>query len=77
MAFQIDVVLLMYLLILSLGLLWSHGWLPLQPSHFKTGAVRTTMHRLLKPRTPDDCPLCRLATTPSLGAGPAPGSVRP
>src|SRR5437588_6036925 len=77
MAFQIDVLLLMFFLILSLAWLWRHGWLPLQPSHFKTGAVRTTVHRLLKPRTPDDCPVCRLATTPSLGVGPAPGPVRP
>ena len=77
MAFQIDVFLLMFFLILTLAWLWRHGWLPLQPSHFKTGAVRTTVHRLLKPRTPDDCPVCRLATTPSLGVGSAPGPVRP
>jgi hypothetical protein len=35
----------------------------------------TTLHRLLKPRCPDDCPACRLTSTASLGAGPAP--VRP
>jgi hypothetical protein len=69
MASQIDWFLLMFFLIISLGLLWCYGWLTLQPSHFKTRAVRTTVHRLLKPRTPDDCPVCRLATTPSRGQG--------
>jgi IS1 family transposase/transposase-like protein len=77
MAFQIDVVLLVFFLTFSLALFWRHSWLPLQPSHIKAGAVRTTVHRLLKPRTPDDCPLCRLAATPSLGAGPVPSPLRP
>jgi len=77
MAFQFDVFLLIFFLILSLAWFWCHGWLPLQPSHFKTAAVRTTVHRLLKPRTPDDCPLCHLASAPSLGAGPVPGPLRP
>jgi hypothetical protein len=76
MAFQIDVFLLMFFLILTLAWLWRHGWLPLQPSHFKTGAVRTTVHRLLKPRGPNDCPACRLASTPSSSGGPTPAPVR-
>src|SRR5260370_42245559 len=77
MAFQIDVFLLVFFLILSLAWLWRHGWLPRQPSHFKTGAVRTPLHRLLKPRTPLDCPACRLASTPSSGVRPARTPVRP
>jgi transposase-like protein len=77
MAFQIDVFLLMFFLILTLAWLWRHGWLPLRPSHFKTGAVRTTVHRLLKPCTPDDCPACRLASTASSSGGPTPLPVRP
>ncbi len=77
MAFQIDVFLLVFFLILSLAWLWRHGWLPRQPSHFKTGAVRTPLHRLLKPRTPLDCPACRLASTPSSGVRPASTPVRP
>jgi hypothetical protein len=77
MAFQIDVFLLMFFLIFTLAWLWRHGWLPLQPSHFKTGAVRTTVHRLLKPRTPDDCPACRLASTASSSGVPTPLPVRP
>jgi hypothetical protein len=77
MAFEIDVFLLMFFLILTLTWLWRHGWLPLQPSPFKTGAVRTTGHRLLKPRTPDDCPACRLASTASSSGGPTPLPVCP
>ena len=76
MAFQIDVFLLMFFLILTLAWLWRHGWPPLQPLHFKTETVRTTVHRLLSPRTPDDCPVCRLASTASSGGSPAPGLVR-
>jgi IS1 family transposase len=33
--------------------------------------------RLLKPRCPDDCPACRLASTPLSGGGPAPAPMRP
>ena len=39
--------------------------------------MRTTVQRLLKPRTPDDCLACRLATTASSGGGPVPVPVRP
>jgi IS1 family transposase/transposase-like protein len=35
------------------------------------------VHRLLKPRTPLDCPACRLASTASSGGGSAPAPVRP
>ncbi len=77
MTFQIVVFLLISFFLLFLALLWRLCWLLLLPSPSQTGAVRTTVHRLLKPRTPDDCPVCRLATTASLGGGPAPGPVRP
>jgi transposase-like protein len=39
--------------------------------------MRTTVQRLLKPRTPLDCPACRLSCTPSSGVRPAPTPVRP
>ncbi len=39
--------------------------------------MRRTLHRLLKPRTPDDCPACRLASTAASVGGPLPASVRP
>ena len=54
-----------------LVLLWRLGWLPLQPSHSQAGSRRTQLHRLLKPRTPLDCPVCRLAL-PSVGPASAP-----
>ena len=75
MTFHIVMFLLVIFLIFSLALLWRHGWLPLQPSHFKTGTARTRHHRLLKPRTPDDCPSCRLGSTPLSGGGSVPAEV--
>ena len=47
------------------------------PASSRAGVKRTRLHRLLKPRCPDDCPACRLASTPSTGRGPAPAPVRP
>ena len=67
MAFHVFVFLLVVCLLLSLALLWRLYWLHLQPSHSRGGAKRTTLHRLLKPRSPHDCPACRLASTPSSG----------
>src|SRR5512135_678842 len=75
---NLHVFLLVFLLIFFLALLCSFCW-P-HPGSVRSRAaakVCTTLPRLLKPRTPDDCPACRLATTPSLGGGPAPGPVRP
>jgi IS1 family transposase/transposase-like protein len=39
--------------------------------------MRTTVQRLLKPRTPLDCPACRLSCTPSSAVRPTPTPVRP
>jgi IS1 family transposase len=75
MGLHVFLFLLVFFLLLSLVLLWRLCWLYLQPSHSRGGAKRSTLHRLLKPRTPDDCPACRLASAPSSGGGPAP--VRP
>jgi transposase-like protein len=77
MAFHVFVFLLVVCLLLSLALLWRLGWLHLQPPHSQAGAVRTTVHRLLKPRTPLDCPFCRLTSTPLSDGGPAPVPVHP
>ena len=75
---NLHVYLLVILLIFSLALLcalcWPHPGLAQSRGAAK---VRTTLHRLLKPRTPDDCPVCRHASTASLGAGPVPAPVRP
>jgi len=74
MAFQMFVFLLVSFLILGLVHLCLHSWPHLQPSHSKVGAVRTTVQLLLKPRTPLDCPICRLSSS---GVRPAPAPVRP
>jgi hypothetical protein len=63
--------------LLSLALLWRLGWLHLQTSSSRGGAIHSTVQRLLKPRTPDECPACRLASTPSSSGGPVPAPVRP
>src|SRR5690242_14786145 len=63
--------------LLSLALLWRLGWLHLQTSSSRGGALHSTVQRLLKRRAPDDCPACRIAATTSSGGGPAPVPVRP
>jgi IS1 family transposase len=77
MALHAFVFLLVVCLLLSLARLRRLCWFPLQLSSSRGGAKRTTLHRLLKPRTPDDCPACRLASTGSSCGGPAPAPVRP
>jgi hypothetical protein len=77
MANQVFVFLLVSFLILFLARLGRLCWLSLQPSHSQAARRRTLVHRLLKPRCPDDCPACRLASTPSSGGEPAPAPVRP
>jgi hypothetical protein len=74
MTFQIFLFQLVVCLILALALLWRLCWLPLQPSHSQAGRRRTMVHRLLKPRTPVDCPICRLCSS-EVRSVPAP--VRP
>jgi len=75
MAFHVYVYLLVVFLILCLALLWLLCWFPLRPSSSSGKAKRSTLHRRLKPRSPEDCPACRLASPPSSGGEPAP--VRP
>jgi hypothetical protein len=65
-------VFLLVVCLLSLARLGRLDWFDLQPSSSRGGAKRTALHRLLKPRSPDDCPACRLASTPSSGGEPAP-----
>jgi IS1 family transposase len=69
---NVHVFLLVFLLMVSLALLNALCW-PHRDSVPSSRAtkVRTTLHHLLKPRCPDDCPDCRLASTPSSGGGPA------
>jgi transposase-like protein len=74
MTIQVFVFLRVFLFLLTLALLWCLCWLPHQPSHSQAGRRRTLVHRLLKPRTPPDCPLCRLCSS---DVRPAPAPVRP
>ena len=69
--------LLVVCLLFFLALLWRLYWFPLRPSSSRGGAKRSRLHRLLKPRCPDDCPACRLGSTASSDGGPAPAPVRP
>ncbi len=71
------VFLLVVCLLLCLARLGRHDGLHLQPCASRGGAKRSTLHRLLKPRCPDDCPVCRLASFASLGGGPGSAPVRP
>ena len=63
MAIQVFVFLLVSFLLLTLALLWRLCWLHLQPSHSQEERRRTPLHRLLKPRPPLDCPICRLCSS--------------
>ena len=73
----IGVFLLVVCLFLCLVRLWHLDWFPLRPAFSKGAAKRTMLPRLLKPRTPNDCPACRLASTASSAGEPAPVPVRP
>jgi hypothetical protein len=77
MAFYMFVFLLLSFLMLSLARLCHlyllHHGLP----HSRAGVVHPMVHRLLKPRTPRDCPACRLSSTFSAVVGPSPLPVRP
>jgi len=68
---------LLVLCLLCLTLLWRLCWLYFHPSHSPRGAKRRTLPHLLKPRCPDDCPACRLASTASPPVEPASGPVCP
>jgi transposase-like protein len=77
MALHVFVFLLVFFFLLFLALLWRRDWLHLWPSRSQEGAKHNTLHRLLRPRTPDDCPACRLASPASSAGVPALGPVRP
>jgi IS1 family transposase len=64
-------------LLLSLALLWRLDWFHARPSYLRGGAKCGRLQRLLKPRSPDDCPACRLASPASSGGEPTPTPARP
>jgi hypothetical protein len=75
MSVHVYVFLLVVCLLLFLALLGRLCWFHLRPSTSRGGAKRSSLPRLLKPRCPDDCPACRLASPASSARVPAP--VRP
>jgi len=78
MPHHVLLLLLVSFLLLYLLLLWSLWWSQPGPVQSRAAAkLRTRLHRLLKPRTPDDCPACRLTSSASSAGGPAPAPVRP
>ena len=64
-------------LLLSLARLGRLCWSHLRPSSSRGGVKRSRLQPLLKPPCPDDCPACRLASTPSSSVGGGPAPVRP
>jgi transposase-like protein len=77
MALHVFVFLLVVCLLLSLARLGRLCWFQLRPSSSRGGAIHSRAQRLLKPRTPLDCPDCRLCCTHSSVVEPAPTPVRP
>ncbi len=77
MAFHVFLFLLLSLLILCLVRLCSLCWPHHCPAQPAAAARYTLIQRLLKPRSPHDCPACRLSCTLSSGVGSAPHPVRP
>ncbi len=77
MGLHVFLFLLVFFFPLFLVRLWHLDWLPLRPFSSKGGAKYSTLQRLLKPRSPDDCPACRLSSTVSSAGGPALMPVRP
>src|SRR5512133_2319736 len=66
------------LFMLSLTQLYHLSWPHHGPPHSRaTAKMRSTVQRLLKPRTPRDCPACRLSSPFSSVVAPGPLPVRP
>ncbi len=77
MTLHMFLLLLVCVLMFSLARLWSLCWPHHGPAQSATATRRIPLQRLLKPRTPRDCPACRLSSTFSVVEGPAPLPVRP
>jgi hypothetical protein len=78
MNLHVFLLLFLFLFILSLAPLCHLSWPHHGPPHSRAVAkIRTTVQRLLKPRSPLDCPACCLASTLSSVVEPAPLPVRP
>jgi transposase-like protein/IS1 family transposase len=67
---------LMFLLVVVLGWLASACWRR-QPTRQRTTVIATQIQRLLKPRTPHDCPACRQQALAPMGKARTPPPVTP
>ena len=77
MTFPSLLLLLSLCFLLCLAWLWHRNWAHHDLRHLATKTAPPMVHRLLKPRTPLDCPACRLTSTAPSGGGLAPAPVRP
>src|SRR5512142_190700 len=78
MAFNVFLFLLVLSLLFSLAILCFLCWPHHGPVPSKAAAkIRSRLPRQLKPRCPDDCSACRLASPASSDAGQGPAPVRP
>src|SRR5258708_13683229 len=77
MGFQVFLFLLLSILMLCLAWLGHLALLHLGLAHWRAGTVHPVVRRLLKPRTPLDCPACCLSSSFSADGGPSPLPVRP
>ena len=77
MILHVFLLLLLFVLVFSLTRLCSLHWPHHCPAQSAATARSTPIQRLLKPRSPNDCPACRLSSTPSSLAEPVPPAVRP
>jgi hypothetical protein len=67
--------LVLLLIVVLVWLAWV--WRRRQHSQQRTASGAATVRRLLKPRTPDDCPVCHLSGTVPTGSAPTGSRVPP
>ncbi len=77
MTLHVFLLLLLFVLMFSLARLCSLCWPHHGPAQSAAATRRTPLQRLLKPRTPHDCPACRLSCAHSSVVEPVPPTVRP
>jgi transposase-like protein/IS1 family transposase len=76
MTLHVFLLLLLFVLMFSLVRLYTLCWPRHGPAQ-SAAAKRAQIHRLLKPRSPHDCPICRLSYAHSSVVEPLPPTVRP
>ena len=77
MSLHMFVFLLIVYLLIALTLLWRLDWFHIRPSISRKGAKCSRLLRLLKPRTPLDCPACCHSSPSPTNMAPSPLPVRP